>query len=242
MTHEQILALLQAKYPGVRKDGLAQLAHSIGLVADTDEDVNAAIAKLTEDKVNQFVTAWRKDADAENQKAAETREANLKAKFNLVDKGNPTPTPQPQDKPAPQKLGELTLEQLKEVMMQTAKEAVQPIAEQVHGFQLKDITATREQEVSKLLDNLPGGYKNAVLGSFRATEFKDDEAFKQFLETTKTDVASFKQELADKGLAADKAPIMGSQSPEGVSVAVSEYIKNQAAAAKGEDKFAGKKL
>ena len=75
---EQILALLVAKFQGVRKDGLQHLAAAIGLQVATIEEANGVVDKLTADKVSQYVTDWRKVADAEISKANQTYENGLK--------------------------------------------------------------------------------------------------------------------------------------------------------------------
>ena len=82
---EKILALLVAKFQGVRKDGLQHLAAAIGLQVTTEEEANQVVDKLTVDKVNAFVTEWRRTADAEISKANQTYENSLKekAEFNL---------------------------------------------------------------------------------------------------------------------------------------------------------------
>jgi len=54
---EKILALLVAKFQGVRKDGLQHLAAAIGLQVTTEEEANQVVDKLTADKVSAFVTA-----------------------------------------------------------------------------------------------------------------------------------------------------------------------------------------
>ena len=70
--YEMILGLLVAQFQGVRKDGLNQLARSIALTVDTEEKAKEVVGKLTADQVKQFVTDWRKDADAEITKANQT--------------------------------------------------------------------------------------------------------------------------------------------------------------------------
>lgn len=96
---EEILALLLTAFAGVRKDGLSQLAAVLALQVKTKEEANEVIGKLTADQVNAFVNDWRKEADAEIEKANQTREANLRKKYDFVEKkpedgngGNP-PTP-----------------------------------------------------------------------------------------------------------------------------------------------------
>ena len=46
---EKILALLVAKFQGVRKDGLQHLAAAIGLQVTTEEEANQVVDKLTAD-------------------------------------------------------------------------------------------------------------------------------------------------------------------------------------------------
>ena len=96
---EQILALLVAKFQGVRKDGLQHLAAAIGLQVATIEEANGVVDKLTADKVSQYVTDWRKVADAEISKANQTYENGLKEKYDFVEKGKQTP-PTPPTPPA----------------------------------------------------------------------------------------------------------------------------------------------
>ena len=57
---ERILALLVAKFQGVRKDGLQHLAAAIGLQVTTEEEANQVVDKLTADKVSAFVTETRR--------------------------------------------------------------------------------------------------------------------------------------------------------------------------------------
>ena len=64
-----ILALLQSKFAGVRKDGLQQLAAVISVQVANEEEANEVVGKLTADKVSKFVTDWRKTTDAEIAKA-----------------------------------------------------------------------------------------------------------------------------------------------------------------------------
>ena len=68
-----ILALLQSKFAGVRKDGLQQLAAVISVQVANEEEANEVVGKLTADKVSKFVTDWRKTTDAEIAKANKTR-------------------------------------------------------------------------------------------------------------------------------------------------------------------------
>ena len=72
-----ILALLQEKFAGERKDGLTQLAAFIGLNAANIEEATEVVGNLTADKVSKFVKDYRSRTDAEIAKANKTHEETL---------------------------------------------------------------------------------------------------------------------------------------------------------------------
>lgn len=85
-TIEEILALLQEKFTGARKDGLEQLAGAIAIQSTNKEEAKTIIDRLSDEKVKGFITDWRKKADAEISKATATHESKLKDKYNFVEK------------------------------------------------------------------------------------------------------------------------------------------------------------
>ena len=89
---EQILALLVAKFQGVRKDGLQHLAAAIGLQVATIEEANGVVDKLTADKVSQYVTDWRKVADAEISEPNLRKRTERKVRFRGKGKANTADT------------------------------------------------------------------------------------------------------------------------------------------------------
>lgn len=86
MELNEIVALLETQFPGVRKDGLNQLARVIAMQVNTKEEATGIVGKLTAEAVAKFVADWRKDADAEIDKANKTREDNLRKKYDFVEK------------------------------------------------------------------------------------------------------------------------------------------------------------
>ena len=56
---KKILALLIAKFSGVRKDGLEILAGVLALQATTDDEAKGIVDKLTDAQVNDFVKDYR---------------------------------------------------------------------------------------------------------------------------------------------------------------------------------------
>ena len=81
-----ILALLVAKFPGVRKDGLNMLARLMALQTETEDEAKAAVERLTRDGVDAFVRDFRSDVDKEVSDGTRTFEENLRRKSDLVEK------------------------------------------------------------------------------------------------------------------------------------------------------------
>lgn len=227
---EEILALLLAAFTGVRKDGLSQLAAVLAMQVKTKEEANEVIGKLTADQVNAFVNDWRKEADAEIEKANQTREANLRKKYDFVEKkpedgngGNP-PTP-----PA----GALDTKAVQNMITEAVKAATQDLQSEVAALKGSATTASRRAMLEKELSDVPESYKAKVLKDFDRMTFGDEDAFNEYLNDTKTDVATFGQELADKGLAGQGRPMFGKTDNNGVSAGVASYIKETTDPAKG---------
>ncbi len=84
---EVILALLIAKFSGVRKDVLNHLARTFALQATNENEAKALVDKITDAQVNEFVKEFRTDVDKEVSESNKTFEANLKKKYEFVEKG-----------------------------------------------------------------------------------------------------------------------------------------------------------
>lgn len=223
---ERILALLAAQFQGVRKDGLNQLARSLALTVNTEEEATAAVGKLTADSVNKFVTDWRKDADAEITKANKTYEDGLKNKYEFVEKmlegasGIPTP---------PVLEGALTPEAVQKIVTEAVKAATNGLQTEVANLKGSAISANRREELVKVFgETVPESYKNAILEGFEGRTFADDNTFNEYLNKTKENVATFSQELADKGLSLHEKPVFGTVNKDGVSAGVVSYIQTKA--------------
>lgn len=219
---EKILALLIAKFAGVRKDGLAQMALVLSLQAADETEATALVEKLTTEQVNGFVRDWRSDVDKEVSEANKTYETNLKKKYDLVekkegDKDDPAKDP----KPATNTNDVATL------VANAVKEAMEPLQKELVSIKTAKTTETRLQQVESKLTNVPEAYKAQKLKDFKRMSFETDEAFAEYLGEVETDITALNQELADKGLAGHTKPIMGSPNKDGVSSAVSSYIESK---------------
>ena len=233
---EQILALLRAQFPGVREDGLQQLAAAIGLQVETVEEATDIVGKLTADKVGQFVKDWRSKADAEIGKANQTYENRLKEKYDFVEKGKQT-DPKPTEPPTDPK-GGVTLEQVKQLL-----------SEQLGGLQksITDISNNRVAETRRgafvaALDKakVEGAKREMLLGNYERMTFKDDADFAAFMTSQETQFAALAQEEADKGLLDGGKPIFGAVNKDGISTGVADYIASKQAG--GNNALTGKEV
>lgn len=232
-TIEEILALLQTKFAGARKDGLETLAGAIALQCSTKEEAQAIIDKLSDEKVKGFITDWRKKADAEISKATATHETKLKDKYNFVEKekgGDGAGEGGGKGQPAG---GELTLEAIDKLIEKRLEGVTTTFnaREAAKGYR-----ATFEQELDKA--GVKGRQREMMLRNFdRANTFKTPEDFQTYLTEAQGDIDAIKQEQADAGLGGQAKPLFGAVNKEGVSNAVADYL-----AGKKENTLSGKEV
>lgn len=219
---EEILALLKTQFPGVREDGLQQLAAGISLQVATKEEAAEIVGKITADKVQQFVKDWRSKADAEIGKANQTYENSLKEKYDFVEKGKPTPPTPPTTPPT----GELTLEAVRQLIADELKGVQQSIT----SINDNKVAEARKGQFVAALDKakLEGTKRDLLLDNFGRMSFKDDADFESFMTSQAAHIATLAQEEANKDLQSHEKPIFGAVTKEGVSEGVAEYIKQQA--------------
>ena len=223
---EKILALLVAQFQGVRKDGLNQLARSLALTVDTEDKATEVVGKLTADQVNKFVTDWRKDADAEITKANKTYEDGLKNKYDFVEKKVELEPPTP---PVPSPAGGFDKASVQQMITEAVKAATHDLQAEVANLKGSAVSATRKEQLVSILGNdVPESYKNTILEGFEGRTFADENAFSEYLNKTKDNVAAFTQELANKGLSLHEKPVLGSTNKDGVSAGVESYLKEKA--------------
>lgn len=221
---EKILALLVARFQGVRKDGLQHLAAAIGLQVATEEEANQVVDKLTADKVSAFVTEWRRSADAEISKANQTYESSLKEKYDFVEKGKQTP-PGEQQTP-PDTGGAVTLDAISKLIEDKLK-GVQDSITTLNADKVAD--SRRKLFVAKLDEaKVEGRQREMMLRNFdRINTFANDDDFNNYMTEAQGDIAALQQERADQGLQGHEKPLFGAVNKEGISSGVAEFIKER---------------
>lgn len=198
---EKILALLTAKFAGVRKDGLARLATALSLQAGDDSEAGELVEKLTVERVNEFVTDYRKDVDKEVSDANKTYGENLKKKYEFVEKKNPDPNPNPNPNPTPDD----TPAWAKALIDQN-----KALTDRLATIESGKTAETRLQQLQgKFKDkSLPESFTAQKLKDFKRMNFESEEAFNEYLTELDTDITTFNQELANIGLGTNPKPFI----------------------------------
>nr|DAE05393.1 MAG TPA: hypothetical protein [Siphoviridae sp. cttm829] len=221
MKFEQILALLVAKFQGVRKDGLTQVARIIALQCANEEEAKNLVEKITDAQVNDFVKEFRKGVDKEVSEAGKTLETNLKKKYDFVEKktdpdhnGGGT-DPKPNDIAA--------------IVANAVAGAVKPLQERLEKYEQGEISKTRLQALQdKLSACKDETFKAQTLKDFGRMNFDSDDAFNEYLSEKEADIKTANQSVADVNLRQGAgAPMMAQKNEDGVSKAVSDFIASQ---------------
>ena len=222
MTLEQLIALLTAKFSGVRKDGLAQLAKSLVYTVTTEEEALALVEKLTDQQVTEFVKDWRKEVDAEVSRGVQTAEGNFKKKYKVEDP-NPNPNPSPEPNPNPNDPVDINA-----TIQKAIAEAVKPFQEKLSRLEGDEIFKSRKSTLETKLEKAPETFRNKILKDFSRMSFEDDEKFTEYLTETENDLKEFEQEFSNSGLSRMSRPnrAVGNE-PEVVSSAVKDFVESK---------------
>ena len=220
---KMILALLAAKFPGVRKDGLNMLARLMALQTETEDEAKAAVERLTRDGVDAFVRDFRSDVDKEVSDGTRTFEENLRRKFDLVEKQS-----------------EPRIDEVKQAVVANAvANAVKPLKEQLERYERGNVNQSRLQALTDRLNACKDeSFRAKALKDFGRMTFDTEEAFNEYLTDTETDVADANKRMADAKLAGMGRPMFSQKDESGVTASVTRYINAQT---KGSDASLGGK-
>jgi len=193
---EKLLALLTAKFSGVRRDGLTHLAGSLALQVATEEEAQALVDKLDQAKVTDFVKEWRSGVDTEITTASKTAEDKLKEKYDFVEKkagGNQGKTDPPAD-------------DLDAKFNAYFDSKVKPIQDELNAYKAKESQAARQATII-------GKAKELGIPEWRINEgfIIADDADEASINTT---LSGVKQNIVTAGLETSKGfPIDQNKTP-----------------------------
>ena len=226
---EKIIELLTAKFTGIRKDALEMLARNIALQCDNDDDVTAAIGKLTDEKVNDFVKGYRSQVDKEVSASISANEKNLRKKYDFIEKkeGN-----------EPKKTEGNDTNDISAIINAAIAKAIEPFQNEISNLKQENANKSRLQQVNDKLNACKNDvYKNQMLKAYQKMAFADDEKFNEYLTELDSDIAEANQSFANDSLRGVK-PLKSEVNNDGVSKAVSDFISSQST----DSAFAGKKI
>lgn len=229
---ETILALLIAKFSGVRKDGLVALARSLALQCTTEDEAKTLVDKFTDAQVNEFVKDYRADVDKEVSESNKTFETNLKKKFDLVQKTEPGGKKNPKD---------TDTDDIAAIVKAAVDAAVAPLNDKLNGYEAKTIAETRLQALNEKLNGCKDeNFKAQTLKDFARMNFKDDADFNEYLTGKEADIATANQNKADTDLSnSGGSPLFSQKEESGISKGVAEYVESLKP---DNDTFKGKEI
>ena len=216
---EKILALLIAKFSGVRKDVLNHMARAFALQVATEEEAKNLVEKITDAQVNEYVKEVRADVDKEVSESNKTFETNLKKKFDFVAKRDTEPGGDP--KPDP---NDITA-----TVKAAVAEAVKPLQEKLAGFESDSVAKARLQALNEKLNGCKDEtFKKQTLKDFARMKFDTDDAFKEYLTEKSADIESANQNVADAALSNGAgSPLFSQKEESGISKGVADFVESQ---------------
>lgn len=227
---EKIFELLTAKFTGIRKDAIEILARNLALQCDNDDDINAAIGKLTDEKVNDFVKGYRSQVDKEVSASISANEKNLRKKYDFIEKKN--------DVNEPKKNEGNDGNDISAIINAAIAKAIEPFQNEISNLKQENANKSRLQQVNEKLNACKNDvYKNQMLKAYQKMAFADDDKFNEYLTELDSDIAEANQSFANDSLRGVK-PLKSEVNNDGVSKAVSDFISSQST----EGAFAGKKI
>lgn len=226
---EKIIELLTSKFTGIRKDAIEMLARNLALQCDNDDDVTAAIGKLTDEKVNDFVKGYRSQVDKEVSASISANEKNLRKKYDFIEKkeGNESKKTEGNDS-----------NDISAIINAAIAKAIEPFQNEISNLKQENTSKSRLQQVNEKLNACKNDvYKNQMLKAYQKMAFADDEKFNEYLTELDSDIAEANQSFANDSLRGVK-PLKSEVNNDGVSKAVSDFISSQST----DSAFAGKKI
>lgn len=195
ITKEQAEKLLSLKFANVRKDAILQLARIIALQSDTEEEAQAAVDKLTDEKVNAFTKEYRSQVDKEVTDARLKIESRLKADKN---KGGDDGTPEQQG---------TEHEQNETGQIASVLAEFKALKEQFENLSRLNVSRSRAERLTEAVNDCKDeAFKTSILRNFGRMAFNGEDEFNAFIDETRADVQKANQSAADASLSAVKSP------------------------------------
>lgn len=235
-----LLALLVAKFQGVRKDGLDAMARGLALHCKSEDDAKTIVEELDKAQVEEFVKDYRAGVDKEVSDGVKTNEAKLRSKYKFTEKVEPGNDDDDDDKGGKGGKGGNN-DDIAAQIKAAVDAALSPLKTQLDSFNAAEISKARLATLNEKLNGCKDdAFKAKALKDYSRMTFESDDAFKEYITETETDINNANQRVADAELGGHSSPMFNAKDNDGVSKAVAAFVAENKPDAK--DAFAGKEL
>jgi hypothetical protein len=211
-------------FPGVREDGLIQLARSLALQVSSEEEATTLVEKLTHAQVNNFVREYRIDVDMQIAESLKTLETKLKNKFDFEEKKRDLGSGR--DDSDHNKKEDNTNDIAAIVKAALAVE-LNPIKQQLTDLKTSETSKTRLQQLNDKLNRCKDNtFKAKALKDYARMKFETGDEFQEYLLDTEKDVLTANQNVIDAALGRQGKPLFSQKNETGISQGVSEFVEN----------------
>ncbi len=215
---EKILALLGAKFTGMRKDGLTALASALALQCTTEDDAKSLVEKVTDAQVTEFVRDYRKEVDKEVSESTKTFENNLRKKFEFKEKVSKSDDNVPKD----------NADDISAIVKAAVAEAVKPFQDKLSSYEAEGVAKSRLQTLTEKLSICKDEtFKQQTLKDFSRMHFDSDDAFTEYLNEKVTDIDTANQNVANMKLGNGGSPLFSQKAESGISQGVADFLESQ---------------
>ncbi|WP_343302855.1 hypothetical protein AAHN97_15015 [Chitinophaga niabensis] len=217
MLKEKILAELKKKYSGLSNEFLGFLAEKMAVKTTEESQIEGAISELEKSpiSVTDLAAEFQKEGDRRATGASNKKEAELKEKYNLVEKKAEPPKPPTPPNPEPGKEGNTEIAELKTMVLELSK----TLAE-------KDAKATKDSLFAKLKGKNPEKKIPDMFFEGKVVE-KEEDIDKVYADVEAAYTAA-KQHFIDLSMSESSKPLGGAgANGDQVSSLMKEYIDHE---------------
>lgn len=235
-----LLALLVAKFQGVRKDGLDAMARGLALHCKSEDDAKAIVEELDKAQVDEFVKDYRAGVDKEVSDGVKTNETKLRNKYKFVEKVEPGNDGDDDDDATKGGKGG-NKDDIAAQIKAAVDAALSPLKSQLDSFNAAEVSKARLAKLNeKLASCKDDAFKAKALKDYARMSFESDDAFNEYITETESDINNANQRVANEVLGGGASPMFNAKDNDGVSKAVADFVNESKPDAK--DAFAGKEL
>ena len=221
-----LLALLVAKFQGVRKDGLEAMARGLALHCKSEDDANTLVDELDKAQVDEFVKEFRAGVDKEVSEGIKTNETKLRSKYNFVDKTEPGGDGS--DYTDGKGGGGGNDDNIAAQVKAAVDAALSPLKTQLDSFSAAEVSRARLATLNEKLSGCKDdAFKAKALKDYARMSFESDDAFNEYITETETDINNANQRVANEALGGGSSPMFANRGNDGVSKAVADFVDAQ---------------